>query len=73
VANSLNNLAALYDIQGQYAKAEPLMCRALAIDEKTYGLSIVTWPQASTLWRRSTKRSGLCYKRKTSLCAFTRK
>jgi tetratricopeptide (TPR) repeat protein len=35
VAQSLNNPALLYDNQGQYAKAEPLYQRALAILEKT--------------------------------------
>ena len=34
---SLNNLAVLYDAQGQYAKAEPLYQRALAIAEKALG------------------------------------
>jgi hypothetical protein len=34
VATGLNNLPALYDNQGQYAKAEPLYRRALAILEK---------------------------------------
>ena len=34
---SLNNLAALYETQGQYAKAEPLYQRALAIREKALG------------------------------------
>jgi tetratricopeptide (TPR) repeat protein len=37
VATSLNNLAALYHNQGQYAKAEPLYQRALAIREKALG------------------------------------
>ena len=37
VAQSLNNLAALYRAQGQYAKAELLYQRALAIDEKALG------------------------------------
>jgi len=37
VATSLNNLAALYEKQGQYAAAEPLYKRALAIDEKALG------------------------------------
>ena len=35
--SSLNNLAELYDNQGQYAKAEPLYERALAIREKALG------------------------------------
>ena len=34
---SLNNLAGLYYAQGQYAKAEPLYQRALAIAEKALG------------------------------------
>ena len=34
---SLNNLAALYNAQGQYAKAEPLYQRSLAIREKALG------------------------------------
>jgi len=37
VATSLNNLAALYKTQGDYAKAEPLYKRALAIFEKALG------------------------------------
>jgi tetratricopeptide (TPR) repeat protein len=37
VAASLNNLAALYYAQGQYAKAEPLFKRTLAIWEKALG------------------------------------
>jgi tetratricopeptide (TPR) repeat protein len=38
LAQSLNNLAELYRTQGQYAKAEPLLKRALAIREKALGL-----------------------------------
>ena len=38
VATSLNNLAFLYENQGDYAKAEPLYKRSLAIREKTLGL-----------------------------------
>ena len=34
---SLNNLAELYRTQGQYAQAEPLYKRALAIQEKALG------------------------------------
>jgi Flp pilus assembly protein TadD len=33
----LNNLGRLYDIQGQYAQAEPLFRRSLAIREKVLG------------------------------------
>jgi CHAT domain-containing protein/Tfp pilus assembly protein PilF len=36
-ADSLNNLAMLYDGMGSYQKAEPLYKRALAIQEKTLG------------------------------------
>jgi len=37
VARSLNNLAWLYQAQGAYAKAEPLLVRALDIREKVLG------------------------------------
>ena len=37
LATSLNNLAALYQVQGKYAEAEPLYKRALAIWEKALG------------------------------------
>jgi tetratricopeptide (TPR) repeat protein len=37
VAQSLNNLAALYPAQGKYEQAEPLLKRALAIYKKTFG------------------------------------
>lgn len=37
MATSLNNLALLYKTQGQYAKAEPLYKRSLAIREKALG------------------------------------
>ncbi|MEK6643371.1 MAG: tetratricopeptide repeat protein, partial [Planctomycetota bacterium] len=37
LATSLNNLAGLYDTQGDYAKAEPLYKRSLAIYEKALG------------------------------------
>ena len=36
-ATSLNNLALLYDSQGLYAKAEPLLLRSLTITEKSLG------------------------------------
>ncbi|MCH7807903.1 MAG: tetratricopeptide repeat protein, partial [Planctomycetes bacterium] len=36
-ATSLNNLAGLHDTQGEYAQAEPLYKRALAIREKALG------------------------------------
>ena len=37
MAQSLNNLAALYKAQSHYAEAEPLHKRALAIMEKALG------------------------------------
>ena len=37
VATSLNNLAALLSEMGQYAVAEPLLHRTIAIDKKIYG------------------------------------
>ena len=37
MATSLNNLAMLYRAQGQYAEAEPLYKRSLAIREKALG------------------------------------
>ena len=37
VAKSLNNLVALYKTQGQYAQAEPLYKRSLAIREQSLG------------------------------------
>ena len=37
LAASLNNLALLYDAQGNYAQAEPLYKRSLAIVEKALG------------------------------------
>ena len=37
VANDLNNLAPLLQATNRLEEAEPLMRRALAIDEKSYG------------------------------------
>ena len=37
LATSLNNLAALYNLQGKYTEAEPLSKRSLAIREKALG------------------------------------
>ena len=37
LATALNNLAALYQATNRLSEAEPLMRRALAIDEKSYG------------------------------------
>ena len=49
--HSLNNLARLYYTQGQYAKAEPLYQRALAIREKALGPEHPDVARASTTWR----------------------
>ena len=40
---------------GQYAKAEPLFERALAIWKKALGTEHPTWPPASTTWRGCTR------------------
>ena len=48
VAQSLNNLAALYESQGNYGKAEPLYVRSLAILEKVLGKE---HPSVATLGR----------------------
>ncbi|NJN13334.1 MAG: CHAT domain-containing protein, partial [Richelia sp. RM1_1_1] len=57
VAASLNNLAALYQLQGNYSSSEPLYLRSLAIWEKVLGkehpnvatslnnLSVLSWSQ----------------------------
>jgi tetratricopeptide (TPR) repeat protein len=37
MATALHDLAAIYHVQGQYARAEPLYLRALAIREKALG------------------------------------
>jgi len=37
VANSINNLASLYSLQGRYAEAEPMLLRALSMMEKYLG------------------------------------
>jgi tetratricopeptide (TPR) repeat protein len=39
VATSLNNLALLYQSQGRYAEAEPLLLRSLAILEQRLGVN----------------------------------
>lgn len=38
VANSLNNLAVLYESQGRYSEAEPLALRSLQICEQQLGV-----------------------------------
>nr|MDZ8043395.1 tetratricopeptide repeat protein [Nostoc sp. DedQUE02] len=37
IANSLNNLAVLYNLQGRYSEAEPLYIEALEIAEQRLG------------------------------------
>ena len=45
MASTLNNLALLYQDQGEYAEAEPLFQRSLAIGEsRPWVPSIPTWP-----------------------------
>ena len=61
VATSLNNLAWLYEHNGQYAKAEPLY-RALAIEEKAWARSTRTWPRASTTCGFLYTNQGQCTK-----------
>ena len=46
VAKSLTNLAYLYNAQGQYAQAEPLFRRALAIQERPWVPTILMWRRA---------------------------
>ena len=51
-AVALDNLAQLLQATNRLAEAEPLMRRALAIDEKSFGPeTIPTSPSASTTWR----------------------
>ena len=49
VGTSLNNLATLYQDQGNYAKAEPLLKRSLAIIEKAHGPDHPDVAEISTL------------------------
>ena len=49
-AQSLNDLATLYQNQGKYAEAEPLFVRALSIFERESVPSIPPRRQASTIW-----------------------
>ena len=59
LATSLNNLAHLYHTQGDYAKAEPLFKRALAIMEKALGPdhpSVATSLENYAALLRATKR-----------------
>ena len=54
VAQSLNNLAALYQAQGRYAAAEPLYQRALASRERVLGTDHPDIAMTSTTSPRST-------------------
>ena len=59
VATSLNNLAELYRIQGQSARAEPLYKRSLAIFEKALGPDhpdVATSLENLAVFYRETKR-----------------
>jgi tetratricopeptide (TPR) repeat protein len=59
LAIDLNNLALLYDTQAQYAQAEPLYKRALAIWEKALGPdhpSVATGLENLAVLNRATKR-----------------
>ena len=50
VAIRLNNLAHLLKATNRLGEAEPLMRRALAMTKAVSGLTIPTWPYASTTW-----------------------
>ena len=43
VATTLNNLGVLHRMYGQYAQAEPLLTRVLAIKEKLWASTIPMW------------------------------
>jgi hypothetical protein len=43
VAATLNNLGVLHRMYGQYAQAEPLLTRVLAIKEKLWASTIPMW------------------------------
>ena len=53
-AVALNNLAVVYETQGNYPEAEGHYRRALAIKEKAVGPNHLDWPRPSTTWRTST-------------------
>ena len=60
MARSLNNLASLYQAQGDYARAEPLYRRSLAIWEKALGPEhpdVATIRENLETLYRATKRS----------------
>jgi Tfp pilus assembly protein PilF len=61
VAASLNNLAMLYDTQGNYDKAEPFYKRSLAIVEKALGPAhpkVATSLENVAVMYRKMKRDG---------------
>jgi hypothetical protein len=51
VAIGLSNLAQLLQATNRLAEAEPLMRRALAIDETSYARTIPRWRETSTTSR----------------------
>ena len=55
VARDLNNLAQLLQATNRLAEAEPLMRRALAIDEQSYGKDHPESPQISITWLRCSR------------------
>ncbi len=57
VAQSLNNLAALYDDQDRYAEAEPLYVQAVSIAEKALGPDHPDTQLFATTSRSSARRS----------------
>ena len=50
VAICLNNLATLLQDRGQFAEAEPMLKRALAIQEKLFGAGHLEQPKSWTFW-----------------------
>ena len=58
VAQSLNNLAVLYHNRGEYAEAEPLYQRSLAVWQKALGPEHSMWLRASTTWPSFTAPKG---------------
>ncbi|MFN7999620.1 MAG: tetratricopeptide repeat protein [Acidobacteriota bacterium] len=55
VATDLNNLALLLKATNRLAEAEPLLRRALKIDEQSFGPLIQKSPETSTTWRSCSK------------------
>jgi len=48
----LNNLAAAYEGLSNYTAAEPLLQRAVRIDEKALGPTARTWRLICIIWQR---------------------